>query len=92
MRLFVSYAKGLTKVYTLLHYDLAGWQLDKKRTYTFSHDSLVDPLASFVLDVSTGDELSLDPTRLQSLSLLSLKLHFFSSLTDCCVSFFLQLR
>jgi syntaxin-binding protein 5 len=78
VRLFISYAKGLTKVYSLVHHDLAGWQLDRKKTHTFSHDSLVYPLASYILDVSTGDELELDPSRLQSSSLTS-----FFTFTAC---------
>ncbi|ORY35002.1 lethal giant larvae like, C-terminal-domain-containing protein [Naematelia encephala] len=55
-RLIVSYAKGTTKIYSLVNV-LGEWIVETKPP-TFTNESLASPLASFVLDPSTGSELS----------------------------------
>ncbi|WVR08305.1 hypothetical protein IAU60_005358 [Kwoniella sp. DSM 27419] len=54
-RLIVSYAKGMTKIYNLIN-ALGEWLVEAKPP-TFTNESLAGPLASFVLDPMTGNEL-----------------------------------
>lgn len=63
VRFFVGYQKGLNKIYSFVH-GLAGWEVAKK-PITFTHESLVNPLASFVVDAENGEELTPNATRLQ---------------------------
>jgi hypothetical protein len=63
LRLFVGYQKGLSKIYTF-HSGLAGWEHSKKQI-TFNHDSLQNPLSSFIIDWETGDQLVPNAERLQ---------------------------
>ena len=46
---------------------LAGWEVAKK-PITFTHESLVNPLASFVIDADNGEELKPNADRLQGTS------------------------
>ncbi|KAL7424902.1 Lethal(2) giant larvae sro7 [Cryptotrichosporon argae] len=55
-RLIVSYAKGMTKIYTLVNV-LGEWLVEPKPP-TFTNDSLAGPLATFVLDAVNGNELA----------------------------------
>ncbi|ORX37991.1 lethal giant larvae like, C-terminal-domain-containing protein [Kockovaella imperatae] len=55
-RLVVSYAKGMTKIYTLVNV-LGEWMVEAKPP-TFTNDSLANPIASFVVDPLTGNEMS----------------------------------
>jgi hypothetical protein len=54
-RLIVSYAKGMTKIYTLVNV-LGEWMVETKPP-TFTNESLAGPIASYVLDAMTGSEL-----------------------------------
>ncbi|OCF31242.1 hypothetical protein I316_07027 [Kwoniella heveanensis BCC8398] len=54
-RLIVSYAKGMTKIYVLIN-SLGEWIVETKPP-TFTNESLAGPIASFVLDPLTGNEL-----------------------------------
>lgn len=54
-RLIVSYAKGMTKIYTLVNV-LGEWMVEAKPP-TFTNDSLSGPLGTFVLDPASGNEL-----------------------------------
>ena len=66
VRFFVGYQKGLNKIYSFVH-GLAGWEVAKK-PITFTHESLVNPLASFVIDAENGEELKPNAPRLQGQS------------------------
>lgn len=59
LRLIVGYQKGLHKIWTCVH-GLAGWMMEKKAV-TYTHEGLLDPIASFVLDANTGEELTTSP-------------------------------
>lgn len=61
-RLIVSYAKGTTKIYCLNNV-LGEWLVDPKPP-TFTNDSLASPLASYLLDPVTGNELRASPEAL----------------------------
>jgi syntaxin-binding protein 5 len=63
LRLFVGYQKGLSKIYSFVH-GLAGWEVAKK-PITFTHEALVNPLSSFVIDAQSGEELRPNASRLQ---------------------------
>lgn len=62
LRLFTHYRSGHTKIFLLVH-GLAGWMVEKK-PYNATHDSLIDPIASFVLDGTSGEELKPNADRL----------------------------
>lgn len=63
-RLIVSYEKGTTKIYSLTNDPLfSEWTVDPKPP-TFSNESLAFPLATFVLDPATGNELRASPEAL----------------------------
>ena len=55
-RLIVSYAKGMTKIYTLVNV-LGEWMVEAKPP-TFTNESLAGPLGTFVLDPTSGNELN----------------------------------
>lgn len=54
----------MTKIYTLVN-SLGEWMVDSKPP-TFTNDSLAGPLASFVLEPSTGNELSASASSLSA--------------------------
>ncbi|EIW71752.1 hypothetical protein TREMEDRAFT_27343 [Tremella mesenterica DSM 1558] len=55
-RLIVSYSKGMTKIYTLVNV-LGEWMIEAKPP-TFTNESLAGPLASFIVDPATGNEMT----------------------------------
>ncbi|TXT13308.1 hypothetical protein VHUM_00675 [Vanrija humicola] len=61
-RLVVSYAKGMTKIYGLVNV-LGEWMVEQKPP-TFVNESLAFPLATYVLDPETGNELFASPEAL----------------------------
>ncbi|CAK9784876.1 unnamed protein product [Cutaneotrichosporon oleaginosum] len=61
-RLIVSYQSGKTKIYGLNNV-LGEWLVDPKPP-TFQNDSLASPLASYLLDPVTGNELLASPEAL----------------------------
>lgn len=63
-RLIVSYVKGMTKIYTLVN-SLGEWMVEAKPP-TFTNESLSGPLASFVVDPHTGNELYTNAEALAS--------------------------
>ncbi|WVO13704.1 hypothetical protein L204_101325 [Cryptococcus depauperatus] len=63
-RLIISYAKGMTKIYSLINV-LGEWMVELK-PLAFMSDSLAEPLASFVLDPMTGVELTTSAEALEA--------------------------
>ncbi|WRT69409.1 uncharacterized protein IL334_006395 [Kwoniella shivajii] len=63
-RLIVSYGKGMTKIYVLINV-LGEWVVENKPP-TFTNESLAGPIASFVLDPITGNELLPSSESLQA--------------------------
>lgn len=63
-RLIVSYQKGTTKIYSL-HNVLGEWMVEAKPP-VFTNESLANPLGSWVISPSTGEELAPTADALKS--------------------------